>query len=125
MRCINGLLVKILPQGHLQASKLDEPRIPAAMTHGECQMNKPEEEPTLHLRPRVTETVSIEIQTDTLDSLKKVAASRDMSYEALLKLYIGQGLRQDLAKLFSDLPSRLPLTKATSPSCFIFSDGFQ
>ncbi|MDT3673888.1 MAG: hypothetical protein RLZZ339_2289 [Cyanobacteriota bacterium] len=25
-----------------------------------------------------------------------------MSYEALLKLYIGQGLRQDLTKLFSN-----------------------
>jgi hypothetical protein len=31
-----------------------------------------------------------------------VAASRDMSVEALLKFYIGQGLRQDLAKLFSE-----------------------
>ncbi|WP_424099667.1 hypothetical protein [Moorena producens] len=34
--------------------------------------------------------------------LKKVATSRDMSCEALLKLYIGQGLREDLAKLFSN-----------------------
>ncbi|MBW4569161.1 MAG: BrnA antitoxin family protein [Tolypothrix carrinoi HA7290-LM1] len=60
------------------------------------------EELELNLRPRVTETVSIKIPTDTLQSLKKVAASRDMSVEALLKLYIGQNLRQDLAKLFSD-----------------------
>ncbi|MCC5629203.1 hypothetical protein LC613_14430 [Nostoc sphaeroides CHAB 2801] len=60
-------------------------------------MNKPQEE--LHLRPRTTETVSIKIPTDTLRSLEKVAASRDISPEALLKLYIGQGLRQDLAKL--------------------------
>jgi hypothetical protein len=35
-------------------------------------------------------------------SLEKVAASRDMSVEALVKLYIGQGLRQDLARLFAD-----------------------
>ena len=31
-----------------------------------------------------------------------MAANRDMSYEALLKLYIGQGLRQDLTKMFSN-----------------------
>jgi hypothetical protein len=37
-----------------------------------------------------------------VESLKKVAASRDMSLDALLKFYMGQGLRQDLAKLFSD-----------------------
>ncbi|GAX42241.1 hypothetical protein NIES4075_32410 [Tolypothrix sp. NIES-4075] len=60
------------------------------------------EELELNLRPRATETVSIKIPTDTLQSLKKVAASRDMSVEALLKLYIGHNLRQDLAKLFSD-----------------------
>ncbi len=65
-------------------------------------MKKPEEELELHLRQRTVETVSIKIPTDTLDSLKKVAANRNMSYQALLKFYIGQGLRQDLAKLFSD-----------------------
>lgn len=65
-------------------------------------MKKPEEEFELHFRPRAVETVSIQIPTDALASLEKVAASRDMSYQALLKLYIGQGLRQDLAKLFSD-----------------------
>lgn len=64
-------------------------------------MNKPEEF-QLHLRPRPVETVSIQIPKDTLDSLKKVAVSRDMAVEALLKFYIGQGLRQDLAKLFAD-----------------------
>ena len=46
--------------------------------------------------------VSLDIPADTLVSLKKVAASRDMSCEALIKLYIGQGLRQDLAKSFSN-----------------------
>jgi CopG antitoxin of type II toxin-antitoxin system len=62
-------------------------------------MNKPEEEFTLQLHPRQHETVSLEIPKDTLESLKKIADSRDMSYEALLKFYIGQGLRQDVAKL--------------------------
>jgi hypothetical protein len=65
-------------------------------------MKKPEEELNLQLHPRSKETVSLEIPKDTLDSLRKVAASRDMSLEALLKLYIGQSLRQDLAKLFSN-----------------------
>ncbi|GAB4182825.1 MAG: hypothetical protein Fur006_19090 [Coleofasciculaceae cyanobacterium] len=65
-------------------------------------MNNPNEEFELCLRPRVTETVSIKIPTDTLESLKKVAASRDMSMDALLKFYIGQSLRHDLAKLFSE-----------------------
>ena len=65
-------------------------------------MKKADEEITLHVHPRETEMISIEIPKDTLESLKKVAASRDMSYQALLKLYIGQGLRQDLTKLFGD-----------------------
>lgn len=47
-------------------------------------MNKPEEKLELQLRPRATETVSIKIPTDTLRSLKKVAANRDISAEALL-----------------------------------------
>jgi len=65
-------------------------------------MKKPEEELTLNLRPRASEPVTITIPKDTLDSIQRAAASRDMSVEALLKFYIGQGLRQDLAKLFSD-----------------------
>ncbi|MDF5738891.1 MULTISPECIES: hypothetical protein [unclassified Nostoc] len=65
-------------------------------------MNKPEEEFILQLHPRANETVSLEIPKDTLESLKKIADSRDMSSNALLKFYIGQGLRQDLAKLFSN-----------------------
>jgi hypothetical protein len=46
--------------------------------------------------------VFIQIPVDSVASLRKVAAARDMSDEALLKLYIGQGLRQDLTRLFSD-----------------------
>jgi hypothetical protein len=60
-------------------------------------MNKPEEELKLHLRSRTTETVSIKIPIDTLRSLEKVAANRDMTVDALLKFYIGQSLRQDIA----------------------------
>ena len=35
-------------------------------------------------------------------SLEEVATSRDMSIDALLKFYIGHGLREDKAQLFSD-----------------------
>ena len=65
-------------------------------------MSNNHEELKLQLRPRVTEVVSLNIPTDTLASLKEVAASKDMSVEALLKFYIGQGLRQDIAKLFNE-----------------------
>ena len=56
----------------------------------------------LYIQPRPTESVSIEIPVDTLESLKKVATKRDMSHQSLIKFYIGQGLRQDLARLFGD-----------------------
>ncbi|MEH2088979.1 hypothetical protein [Nostoc sp.] len=65
-------------------------------------MNKHDEELELNLKPRPTETLSIKIPIDTLESLKKVAANRDMTLDALIKFYIGQSLRQDLAKLFSE-----------------------
>lgn len=65
-------------------------------------MKKPEENIALHLRPRASEKISLEIPKDALDSLKKVADIRDMSLQALIKLYIGQGLRQDVSKLFAD-----------------------
>jgi hypothetical protein len=65
-------------------------------------MKKTEKKFDLRFRPRVAETVSIEIPKDALNSLKKVAAIRDMSFQALLKFYIGQGLRQDLSRSFAD-----------------------
>ena len=64
--------------------------------------NNSDEELQLQLRPRVTEVVCLNIPTDTLASLAEVAASKNMSVEALLKFYIGQGLRQDIAKLFNE-----------------------
>lgn len=59
-------------------------------------MSEPEFE--LKLRPRPSQTVSLNIPIDTLQDLENIASKRDMSVEALLKFYIGQGLRQDLAK---------------------------
>jgi hypothetical protein len=60
------------------------------------------EEMKLQVRPRVTEVLSIKIPKDTLKSLEEVAVNKDMSIEALLKFYIGQGLREDIAKLFNE-----------------------
>ena len=65
-------------------------------------MKKSEEDFELHLRPRASPKMSIEIPKDALVALKKVADSRDMSLHALIKLYIGQGLRQDVSRLFAD-----------------------
>lgn len=56
----------------------------------------------LTIRPRPTTPVTLNIPTDTLSALEQVAASRDMSVEALLKLYIGQGLRHNVAHSFAD-----------------------
>ena len=64
-------------------------------------MKKPDES-TLPLKPRVTQDVLLQIPVDTLSTLEKVANNRDMSVNALLKFYIGQGLRQDSTQLFSD-----------------------
>jgi hypothetical protein len=66
------------------------------------QAPKTEEGFSLQFRPRAKTQVSIEIPGDIVVSLKKIATSRDMSLEALVKLYVGQGLRHDLAKEFSE-----------------------
>jgi len=66
------------------------------------QTMKTEEGFDLKLRSRNSKPVTIHIPADTLISLEKIAAGRDMSVEALLKLYIGQAMRQDLAKLSTD-----------------------
>jgi hypothetical protein len=65
-------------------------------------MSMHEEPEELRLRPRPAEEVTLSIPSDTLETIRKVAAGRDMSPEALLKLYIGHGLRQDAARLYSD-----------------------
>ncbi len=66
-------------------------------------MNKSKDEPIeLNFHRRVSESVVLSIPVDTLDSIRKIAQDRDMSMESLLKFYIGQGLRQDIAKAFSE-----------------------
>lgn len=56
----------------------------------------------VRLTPRPSETVRLQVPSETLVSLEKVAAGRDMSLQALLRLYVGQGLQHDLARLYSD-----------------------
>lgn len=58
-------------------------------------MNDPDEITLLRLHPRPTETVALVVPTKTLETIKQVAETRDMSPEALMRFYIGQGLRQD------------------------------
>lgn len=65
-------------------------------------MKAPDEKTDLRLRQRPSEAVSISIPSDTMDVVRRVAEVRDMSPEALLKLYVGQGLRRDAADLFAE-----------------------
>ena len=68
----------------------------------ENYINQIEEDIKLQIKPRRTEAILLQIPVDAMRSLEEVAASRDMSIDALLKFYIGNGLREDKAKLFSD-----------------------
>lgn len=45
-----------------------------------------------------TPEISIGIPPETIEALEKVAQRKDLPLKALLKLYMGQGLRQDLSK---------------------------
>jgi hypothetical protein len=56
----------------------------------------------LHMHPRPSTTVTLTVPTDTFSTLQEVATNRDMSVEALMKFYIGQGLRHDIAQRFAD-----------------------
>ena len=56
---------------------------------------------SLKIRARPSRMVSIRIPQDTIDALKKIADQKDMAYQALIKFYVGQGLRTDLATLHS------------------------
>lgn len=61
-----------------------------------------EEGYVLKPRPRPSEDVTLRIPIDALASIDRIAAARDMTREALMKFYIGQGLRQDLAKQYGE-----------------------
>ncbi len=56
---------------------------------------------TLKFKEIETVELNLEIPKRVLDSLEKVAAKRDLPLEAVVKFYIGQGLRQDVTNLFA------------------------
>jgi hypothetical protein len=62
----------------------------------------------LRVHLREAQSVTLSIPTKVLTAIDEVAESRDMSPEALMKLYIGHGLRQDLARLASENDTRHP-----------------
>lgn len=51
----------------------------------------------LKFYPRETKTVSLKLSSDVVDMLMKKAEERDMTFEALLRFYVSQGLRTDLS----------------------------
>ena len=61
------------------------------------EMKKNSKEFDLKLHPRPKEAIALDIPKDTLELLKKIADTREMSVEALIKFYIGQGLRQEIS----------------------------
>jgi hypothetical protein len=65
-------------------------------------MSPHEEETPLRFQPRPSTNVTIGIPVDTLAALERIATLREMPVEALIKLYLGQGLRSDLAQRFAD-----------------------
>lgn len=56
----------------------------------------------LRFKERPSQEIKITLPVDVIGSLEQVAVSRDMTIEALVRFYIGQSLRNDLAKLFAD-----------------------
>ena len=54
-------------------------------------------------KDRPTKPVTIRMPVDVLEDLKRVAPRRNMQgYQALLKFYIRQGLREDLERLWEE-----------------------
>ncbi|RRR66817.1 MAG: hypothetical protein EI684_20110 [Candidatus Viridilinea halotolerans] len=82
-------------------------------------MSQPDFPSQLNLRPRPSRSLQIEIPVDVYASLERVATGRDMDAAALAKLYIGQGLRQELAQHFAqhvlDLTAQVLVRHGQSP----------
>ena len=56
------------------------------------------------LRPRPSRSVEIVMPTDVIDTLNELAEARDMPFEALVRLYVGQGIRRDVSKRWGGRP---------------------
>ena len=55
------------------------------------------------IKSRLSKKITLEIPIDVQTSLETVSNHKDMSIEALMKFYIGQGLRNDMTFLYSEL----------------------
>ena len=55
-----------------------------------------------HLRPEPTEEVTLKIPLKAMPAIREIAEERDMSVEALLRFYIGQGLREDVSRRWEE-----------------------
>lgn len=62
----------------------------------------PEPKPNLKFRLRPQQAIELFVPADILPSLDEVAKHRDMPRDALIRFYIGKGLRQDLAQMFGE-----------------------
>lgn len=52
-------------------------------------------------KDRATRPITIRMPVDVLEDLKRVAPARDLpGYQALIKFYVRQGLREDLQRLW-------------------------
>jgi len=55
----------------------------------------------IRTKDRPTRPVTIRMPVDVLEDLKRVAPARDLpGYQALIKFYVRQGLREDLQRLW-------------------------
>ncbi|MEK7728253.1 MAG: hypothetical protein AAB354_07540 [candidate division KSB1 bacterium] len=59
----------------------------------------------LELKPRPTQTVPLKVPLDTLAQLQQIADARKLGLHSLLKLYIGESLRNDLALVKKKKPA--------------------
>jgi hypothetical protein len=67
-------------------------------------MSEADDPVLVRLHPRPSAPVAVTMPLDVIAAIEEVAAIRDMSPEALLRFYIGQGLRDDVARLLPGPP---------------------
>jgi hypothetical protein len=64
-------------------------------------MSEIDEDTGLRFQSRDMQEVTVHVPAAAMEKLREVASWKDMDFEALLKLYIGKGLREDTARLYS------------------------
>lgn len=72
--------------------------------HGEIVT---EEGFVLKFYDRPSSDITINLPDDVIETLEKVAAERNLPIPAILKLYVGQSMRVDLAENFPELAREL------------------